>query len=382
MSVDVRWHVGNTVSADDLLLSVFHRKPMPMAACDPKHSFKRKLSCRLVREVVMSQIRRRQFLVAAGALLAAPLGADAQQATKVPRIGVLMPSTPTAVVNLIEAFEHGLREHGYVEGQNIVLVYRYSGAGIERARELAAELVSAKVTVIVTTTDAVARTVKQHTQAIPIVMVNSSDPVGSGLVKTLAHPGANITGVTNFSPEISGKRIQLLKESVPILSRVAYLWNRDVAGASDVYREIETAARRLSMEIQSVEVHRTEDIDGAFAALVKGGNMGLLVQAPNPVLYTNRIQISNLANARHLPSMFNRVEYVSAGGLMSYGPNVSDMYRRAAAYVDKILKGAKPADLPVEQPTKFELVINLKTAKALGLTIPPSILLRADRVIE
>ena len=180
----------------------------------------------------MSQIRRRQFLVAAGALLAAPLGADAQQATKVPRIGVLMPSTPTAVVNLIEAFEHGLREHGYVEGQNIVLVYRYSGAGIERARELAAELVSAKVTVIVTTTDAVARTVKQHTQAIPIVMVNSSDPVGSGLVKTLAHPGANITGVTNFSPEISGKRIQLLKESVPILSRVACGGTPRVAQAS------------------------------------------------------------------------------------------------------------------------------------------------------
>ncbi len=330
----------------------------------------------------MGKVRRRQFLIAAGALLIAPLVADAQQATKVPRIGVLIPGTPAATANLIAAFEQGLREHGYLIGRNIVLDYRYSGGPIEPVPGLASELVRAEVNIIVTTTDAVVRAVKQHAQAIPIVMVNSSDPVGSGLVETLARPGANITGLTNFSPEVSGKRLQLLKETVPTLSRVAYLWNRDVAGAADIHREIETAARRLNVEIQSVEVRRAEDIDRAFAALPKGGDMALLVQAPNPVFYAMRTQISDLANARRLPSMFNRVEYVSDGGLMSYGPNVPEMYRRAAAYVDKILKGAKPADLPVEQPTKLELVINLKTAKALGLKIPPSILLRADRVIE
>lgn len=328
------------------------------------------------------EIRRRRFLVAVGVVFAAPQLAYAQRATRVSRIGVLIPSTPAAAATVIKAFEQGLREHGYVDGQNIVVKYRYSGGRDDRVPNLAAELVHAEVDVIVTTTDSVVQTVKQHTQAIPIIMVNTSDPVGGGLIKTLAHPGANITGLTNFSPEISGKRVQLLKEFVPALSRVAYLWNPDLAGATDVYREVVTATRRLRMEVQSVEVHRAEDIDGAFSAIAKKGNVGLLVQAPNPVLYTNRKQIADLVNLWRLPSMFNRAEYISAGGLMSYGPNVPDMYRRAAAYVDKILKGAKPGDLPVEQPTRFDLMINLKTAKALNLTIPRSLLLRADRVIE
>lgn len=340
-----------------------HRKPIRILACDPK-------------------IRRRRILVAAGVLLAAPQLAYAQRATKAFAIGVLMPSTPAATANLVEAFEQGLRDHGYVDGRNIVVKYRYSEGRNERIPDLAAELVHAELDVIVTTTDSVVQIVKQHTQATPIIMVNSSDPVGAGLVKSLAHPGTNITGLTNFSPEISGKRLQLLREFIPGLLRVAYLWNPDLTGAADVYREVVTAARRLDMEAQSVELRRREDIDGAFSAIAKKGNIALLVQAPNPVLYSNRKQISDLANLWRLPSMFNRAEYVFAGGLMSYGPNVPDMYRRAAAYVDKIIKGSKPGDLPVERPTRFDLVINLKTAKALNLTIPQSLLLRADQVIE
>jgi putative ABC transport system substrate-binding protein len=328
------------------------------------------------------EIRRRRILAAAGVLLAAPQLAYAQRATKIFRIGVLIPTTPAAAATVIKAFEQGLREHGYVPGRNIVVTYRYSDGLDERISHLAAELVHAEPDVILTTTDSVVRIVKQHTQAISIVMVNTSDPVGAGLVKALAHPGANITGLTNFSPEISGKRLQLLKEFVPDLSRVAYLWNPDLAGATDVYREVVTAARRLGMAVQSVEVHRAEDIDSAFSVIAKRGSIGLLVQAPNPVLYSNRKQITGLANLWRLPSMFNRMEYVSDGGLMSYGPNVPDMYRRAAAYMDKIFKGAKPGDLPVEQPTRFDLVINLKTAKALNLAIPQLLLLRADQVIE
>lgn len=339
------------------------QKPIRIFACEP-------------------EIRRRRILAAAGVLLAAPQLAYAQRATKIFRVGVLIPTTPAAAATVIKAFEQGLREHGYVPGRNIVVTYRYSDGLDERISHLAAELVHSEPDVILTTTDPVVRIVKQHTQVISIVMVNTSDPVGAGLVKALAHPGANITGLTNFSPEISGKRLQLLKEFVPELLRVAYLWNPDLVGATDVYREVVTAARRLGMEVQSVEVHRAEDIDSAFSVIAKRRSIGLLVQAPNPVLYSNRKQITGLAILWRLPSMFNRMEYVSDGGLMSYGPNVPDMYRRAAAYMDKIFKGAKPGDLPVEQPTRFDLVINLKTAKALNLAIPQSLLLRADQVIE
>ena len=328
------------------------------------------------------QGRRRFFIVTAAVLAARPLVVGAQPAAKRPRIGVLMPSTAAGTANLIAAFEQGLRDHGYVNGRNIVLDYRYTDGQAARTPELASELVRAGADVIVTTTDAVVGTLKQHTQTIPIVMVNSSDPVGAGLVRTLARPGANVTGLTNFSPEVSGKRVQLLKEIVPGLSRVVYLWNPQAAGATEAYRQIEAAGRRLNVAIQSLEVRRAEDIGPAFASLKAGSDTGLLVQAPNALLYTMRQEISALAIKQRLPSIFNRVEYVSAGGLMSYGPNVTDMYRRAAAYVDKILKGAKPGDLPVEEPTRFELTINLKTAKALGIAIPGSVLPYADRVIE
>lgn len=324
----------------------------------------------------------RHLLVATATVFAASSAADAQEPSKLRRIGLLMPSTPAATTNLVAAFEEGLRDHGYVKGQNVAVDYRYSGGHADHVPHLAAELVQAKVEVIVTTTDAVVRTVKQHAPEMPIVMVNTSDPVGGGLVKSLAKPGGNVTGLTNFSPEVSGKRIELLKETVPGLSRVAYLWNPDLAGATQVYRDIQAAGRTLNVAIQSVEVRRAEDVDVAFAALTGTPGTALLVQAPNPLLYTRRADIAQRASEKRMPSMFNRHEYVSAGGLMSYGPNVPHMYRRAAGYVDSIFKGAHPGDLPVEQPSRFELTISLRIARALGLAIPQSVLMRANVVME
>ena len=326
-------------------------------------------------------MKRRGFIALLGAVIAAAT-ARGQQRAAPHRIGLLMPSTASATTNLVTAFEEGLREHGYLKGRDIVIEYRYSDDRPERIPDLAAGLAQARVAVIVTTTDAVVRTVMQHTAQVAIVMVNTSDPVGSGLVKELAKPGGRVTGLTNLSPEIGGKRIELLKEAIPQMLRVVYLWNPDLAGAGQAYREMEAAARRLRIEIRSAEVRRTEDIVVGFAALPTGPGAGLMVQAPNPLLYTVRKQIADLAIERRMPSMFNRHEYVEAGGLMSYGPNVADMYRRAGAYVDAILKGRMPADLPVQQPTQFDLSINLKSAKACGLTIPPSLVLRANRVVE
>ena len=326
-------------------------------------------------------MKRRTFLVLAAAFAAAP-PIRGEQPVPSHRIGLLMPSTAAVTSNLTAAFEEGLREHGYVKGRNLAIEYRYSDDYPERIPELAAGLAQAGVAVIVTTTDTVVRTVMRHAAKVPIVMVNTSDPVGGGLVKDLAKPGGLVTGLTNLSPEIGRKRIELLKESVPALSRLVYLWDPELAGAVQSYREIEGAARLLGIDVRSAGVRRVEDIDAALAGVAASGGTGLIVQAPNPVLYTLRARIAAIANERRMPSMFNRYEYVVAGGLMSYGPDVPDMYRRAAAYVDAILKGRAPADLPVQQPTKFELSLNLKTAKTLGLTIPQSVQLRIDRVIE
>jgi len=243
-------------------------------------------------------------------------------------------------------------------------------------------LVGLKVDVIVVATDGAIAAVKRATQTIPIVMVNSSDPVGTGFVTSLARPGGNVTGLSNISAELSGKRLELLREAIPGLSRVAFLWNPDVRGNVLDYKETEGAARSLGLQLQSVEVVRAEDFDRAFSAVTIGRAQALVLSAGNPVGFANRGQIASFAQRNRLPSMYATKEYVDAGGLMSYGPSNPDMRRRAAIYVDKILKGAKPADLPVEQPTKFELVINLKTAKALGLTIPQSLLRRADQVIQ
>jgi putative ABC transport system substrate-binding protein len=314
--------------------------------------------------------------------LATVLLAEAQQAPKIAKIGYLLASTPAAVAHNIEAFRQGLRELGYVEGKTFVLEIRYGEGKAERFPEIARELVGLKVDVIVAATDVAIAAVKRETQTIPIVMVNSTDPAGTGLVASLARPGGNVTGNSIMSPELSGKRLELLREVIAGLSRVAFIWNPDVRGAVLDYNETEGAARSLGLQLQSVEVVRAEDLDRAFSAVTKGRAQALIVPAANPVGFSNRGQIASFAQKNRLPSMYGQNEYVDAGGLMSYGPSTPDMHRRAATFVDKILKGRKPADLPVEQPTKFELVINLKTAKQIGLTIPQSVLYRADKVIK
>ena len=323
-------------------------------------------------------------LVIAGLLLAvAAAGSpvDAQQAPKIAKIGFLSATTPAAVAPAIAAFRQALRELGYVEGKTLVLEVRYGDGRFERLPELARELVGLKVDVIVTSTDGAIAAVKRETRTIPIVMLTSSDPVGTGLVASLARPGGNVTGLSNISSELSGKRLELLREAVPGLSRVAFLWNPDVRGNVLDYKETENAARSLRLELQSVEVSSAEDLDRAFSVVTNQRAQAIVLPA-NPVGFTNRAKIASFAQRNRLPSMYATKEYVDAGGLMSYGPSLPDLFRRAAIYVDKILKGAKPADLPVEQPTKFELVINVKTAKALGLTMPPDLLRRADQVIQ
>jgi putative ABC transport system substrate-binding protein len=321
-------------------------------------------------------------VILALSLNVAPLAAGAQQAARLPRIGVLFASTPAATSHLLDGLRQGLREHGYVEGQHIILERRYGQAGAERMSDVAAELVRLKVDVLVAATDPATAALRQQTQTIPIVMANGTDPVGTGFVASLARPGGNVTGLSALSPELSGKRLGLLREVVPGLSRVAIIWNPDVRGALFDYKETEAAARSTRLQLQSVEVSRSEDLDRAFSAVTNQRAQALIVQTPNPVLFANRSQIASFAQRTRLPSMYGQKEFADAGGLITYGPNTADLWRRAATYVDKILKGAKPADLPVEQPTTFELVINLKTAKALGLTIPQTLLGRADRVIE
>ena len=244
------------------------------------------------------------------------------------------------------------------------------------------ELLSLKVDVIVATSDAAIAVVKQETQTIPIVMVYSADPVGTGFVASLARPGGNVTGLSMISAQLAGKRLELLGETVPGLSRVAFLWNPDVQGNLFDYKETERAARLLRLNLQSVAVSRAEDLDVAFVAITNQRAQALVLNPGNPVAVAKRGHVASLALRSRLPSIYGQREYVDAGGLMSYGPSTPDMFRRAAIYVDKILKGAKPADLAVEAPTKFELVINVKTARALGITIPQSLLVRADEVIQ
>ena len=328
--------------------------------------------------------RLRTFVITALLLAVAAAGppADAQQAPKTAKIGILSATTPAALAPSVEAFKQGLRELGWVEGKSFVLEVRYGEGKVERLSELARELVALKMHVIVTPADLSIAAIKRETQTIPIVMALSSDPVGAGFVASLARPGGNITGLSNISPELSGKRVELLREAVPGLSRLALLWNPEVRGAVLDYKEAASAARSLRVEVQSVEVSRAEDLDRAFSTITSWRAQALMLPGINPVGFANRAQIVSFAQRNRLPSMFPTKEYVDSGGLMSYGPSLVDLFRRAAGYVDKILKGAKPADLPVQQPTKFELVINLKTAKALGLTLPQSLLRRADEVIQ
>jgi len=326
-------------------------------------------------------IVRTALLVVAFALgTLSALPSDAEQTPKVRRIGFLAGGAPPPA-SASPPIVQGLRELGYVEGQNLTIEYRYAEGKIDRLPDLAAELVHLRVEIIVVQGYPAAHAAKQATATIPIVIVSAGDPVGTGLVASLARPGGNITGVSFQETELSGKRLELLKEAVPRLSRVAVLWNTADLGMSLRSREIQAAARALGLTLQPLGVREPSDFDGAFSAMARERPDALFVVA-DPLTTLNRRRILDFAAKGRLPAMYEFSSYVNDGGLMAYGPSFSEMSRRAAVYVDKVLKGARPADLPVEQPTRFELAVNLKTAKALGLTIPPSIMVRADQVIQ
>jgi ABC-type uncharacterized transport system substrate-binding protein len=305
--------------------------------------------------------------------------AEAQQPKRVPRIGYLSTGSGTKDDPRIEAFRQGLLDLGYVEGKNINIEYRYAEVRSERLAELAKELVRLNVDVIVTPGTPAIRAAKQATTTIPIIFPTTGDPVASGLVASLARPGGNITGLTILSPELSGKRLELLKEAFPRLSRVAVLLDPRQPPLSS--KETQTTGQTLRLKLQFLEVRDAADVESAFSAMSKE-RADALITLPHPVLQVHQRRILELAAKSRLPGFHQNSDWVEAGGLMSYGPNHLNNYRRAAAYVDKILKGTKPADIPVEQPAKFEFVINLKTAKQIGLTIPPNVLARADRVIK
>jgi putative ABC transport system substrate-binding protein len=302
--------------------------------------------------------------------------AEAQQLAKIPRIGVLFIGGRNQPH--LEAFKQGLRERGYTEGKNIILEYRYAEGKQDRLPLLAAELVHLKVDVIVVTADSSGQ--QRATKTIPIV-VTTGDPVAWGLADSLAKPGGNVTGLSVLLADLSGKRVEILKETFPKLTRLATLWNPTERVATPVFKETSVAAQALSLDLHSFEVHTPQDIENAFVDMPKVRANALLVILSTFVTLHSK-QIVEMALKQHLPGMYPTRQFAEEGGLMSYGPLIGDLYRRAATYVDKILKGAKPADLPVEQPTKFEFVINLKTAKQIGLTIPPNVLARADKVIK
>ena len=335
-------------------------------------------------KVVSSQwsvVRKSVLCLALCAMLfALSLEAGAQQPKRVPRIGFLTAS-PSVFPGRIEAFRQGLRELGYVEGKNIVIEWRYTEGKLDRAPALAAELLRIKVDIIVSSGPTLTNVLKEATTTIPIVMGYHTDPVGTGLVASLARPGGNITGLSVLSPELGGKRLELLKEIVPKLSRVAVIGSSTLPGNAETLRETELAAGALGVKLQFVDVLSPKDIEAAFRRTVKGRADAVLAQGSG-VLNAHRTQVADLAVKSRLPAMYYAAEFVEAGGLMFYGVDFPDLHRRAATYVDKILKGAKPAELPVEQPKKFEFIVNLKAAKQIGLTIPPNVLARADKVIR
>jgi ABC-type uncharacterized transport system substrate-binding protein len=331
----------------------------------------------------MKKARLSSILIAV-LMLAIAVMADAQQPKKVPRIGYLSPLDAATDSFRTKAFRQALGERGYIEGQNIAIEYRYAEAKVDRFPELAAELVGLKVDIIlITGGELPIRAAKNVTKTIPIVMMGlTADPVELGFVESLARPGGNVTGLTTLSRELGGKRLELLKEAVPKLARVAVLYDPAIPpSVLEVKEVLPGAARALGLAVQPWEVRAVEGFEKVFDALNKQRPDGLYVPGGGPLM-VNRKRIAGLALKSRLPSMYFQGEYVDAGGLMSYGADLADTYRRVATYVDKILKGAKPADLPVERPTKFELVINLKTAKQIGLTIPQSMLYRADKVIK
>jgi putative tryptophan/tyrosine transport system substrate-binding protein len=329
-------------------------------------------------------MRRREFItLLGGAAVTWPLMARAQQVGKIPRIGYLSPgSASPGPLAYHDEFQRGLRELGYVEGRNIVIDYRFAAGKFDRLDQLAAELVRLNVNIIVSAVTQASLAAKNATSTIPIVILSVADPVGAGLVASLARPGANVTGTSAMTNEVIGKSLALLKQTVPIVSPVAVLWNpNNVTYQGQILRETEMAAGKLGVELQTFGVRAPNEFDPTFAAITSARAASLLV-LPDPLFSAYTARIADLADKSRLPAMYGLKEDVAAGGLMAYGPKYADLYRRAASYVDKILKGAKPADLPVEQPTNFEFVINLKTAKTLGLSIPPGILAIADEAIE
>ena len=307
--------------------------------------------------------------------------AEAEQPAKIPRIGYLAANSLSAFSARIEAFQQGLRDLGYVEGKTIVIEWRSADGKIDRLPALAAKLVRLKLDVILSGADIVTRILKEATSTIPIVLPYDNDPVGNGFVASLAHPGGNITGLSTLSAELSGKRLELLKEIVARVSRVAVFGTSTAPVTARELREMELAARALGVQLQYLDVPGPKDVEIAIQAASKV-RPDAVITLSSAVLISHRKQLIEFAAKNRLPAMFGAKEFVDEGGLMSYSTNIPDLYRRAATYVDKILKGAKPADLPIEQPTKFELVINLKTAKQISLTIPPNVLARADRVIR
>jgi putative tryptophan/tyrosine transport system substrate-binding protein len=322
-------------------------------------------------------------IVLCALLLALCVCVDAQQPKKIPRIGYVRGvGTPSTPAPNVEAFRQGLRDLGYVEGKNIVIEFRYAEGNRERIPSLVAELIQLNVDVLISADDPTIRAAKEATKTVPIVMLVNIDPVATGLVESLARPGGNVTGISRLTRELSGKRLELLKEAVPGLSRVSILWDAASEGSNISFKEYQAAARALKTQLQSLEVRGPEpDLDGAFKS-AKKGRAGALITIGNSLLNRYRKQIADYAIKYRLPSMYDSSLWIEPGGLISYSSIDTESYRRAAVFVDKILKGAKPADLPVEQPTKFEFVINLKTAKQIGLTIPPKVLARADRVIR
>jgi putative ABC transport system substrate-binding protein len=315
-------------------------------------------------------------------LFALSYSASAQQPTKIPRIGYLIGQSLLTGSGRIDPFRQGLRELGYVEGKNIVIEWRSAEEKLDRLPALTAELVRLKVDIIVTAGRIPTRAAKEATSTIPIVMTQDSDPVANGFVASLARPGGNITGLSTLAPELSGKRLELLKETIPKLSRVAVFRTSTLLGSAQMIREVDLAAKSFGVTLQYVDVLSPKDIESAFRAAGKGRADGVLMMVAGTITFPHRTETAELAVKNRLPAIYANSLFVDAGGLMSYSANIADLDRRAAVYVDRILKGAKPADLPVEQPKKFEFIINLKAAKQIGLTIPPNVLVRADKVIK
>ena len=324
-----------------------------------------------------SYIARRKFLATLGGAVAWPLAARAQQGKKIPRIGVLWPNPPA----MFDFMRQGLKDFGYVEGQNIAFEFRWAEGKLDQLPEMAAELVRLQVDVIVTLAPQATLAAKQATQTIPIVFVAMGDPVASGVVSSLARPGANVTGTTRMISEMSAKHVELLKEAVPSLGKLAVLWNPTNSSHTLAMQAVDAAARSVSLHVQSLPVRAVAELDGTFEAITRDKADGVLFIA-DPVFFIQLRRMTDFVTSHRLPAICNFTEFPKLGGLMGYAPSLPDEFRHAAGHVDRILKGAKPADLPVEQPTRFQLVINAGAAKALGLDLPPRLLARADEVIE